>query len=186
MSWLRTDFLPMQMTPCCWQLFVSQQTDLLLLLPLRGTWLGFRSGAITGAWYRILKKTKALVISSSRTVSPPHGYLVLSGVSIGASPNLDILSLNFDSKLTFEDHVRGIVSRVSKRISIFGFVKRIFVQTSALLLAILHLFSNYLRIALRCVSQLLSITFSFLSARCIQWPGFVPIRISCRCVIDIM
>ena len=27
--------------------FASQQTDLLLLPPLTGTWLGFRSGAIT-------------------------------------------------------------------------------------------------------------------------------------------
>ena len=49
MSWLRTDYLPIQMTPHCWQLFASQQTDLLLLPPLTGTWLGFRSGAITGA-----------------------------------------------------------------------------------------------------------------------------------------
>ena len=32
-----------------WQLFASQPTDLLLLPPLTGTWLGFRSGAITGA-----------------------------------------------------------------------------------------------------------------------------------------
>ena len=39
-----------------WQLFASQQTDLLLLPPLTGTWLGFRSSAITDAWYRILTK----------------------------------------------------------------------------------------------------------------------------------
>ena len=32
-----------------WQLFASQQTDLLLLPPLTGTWLGFMSGKITGA-----------------------------------------------------------------------------------------------------------------------------------------
>ena len=38
-----------QMTPHYWQLFASQQTDLLLLPSLTGTWLGFRSGAITGA-----------------------------------------------------------------------------------------------------------------------------------------
>ena len=30
-------------------LSASQQTDLLVLLPLTGTWLGFRSGAIIGA-----------------------------------------------------------------------------------------------------------------------------------------
>ena len=43
-------------------------------------------------------------------MSPPDGELVLSGVSIRASHNLDILGVKFDSKLTFEDHVRGIVS----------------------------------------------------------------------------
>ena len=31
-----------------WQLFASQQTDLLSLPLLTGTWLGLRSGAITG------------------------------------------------------------------------------------------------------------------------------------------
>ena len=57
-------------------------------------------------------KTKALVASTSRTVCPPHGEL--SGVSICARPNLDILGVKFGTKLTFEDHVRGIVSLVSK------------------------------------------------------------------------
>ena len=67
-------------------------------------------------------KTKALVVSRSWTVSPPHGDLVLSGVSIRASPNLDIFGMKFefDRKLTFEDHVRGIVSRISQRIGIFS------------------------------------------------------------------
>ena len=30
------------------------------------------------------------------------------------------------------------------------------------------------------------VTFSFLSARCIRWPGFVLIKVSCRCVINVM
>ena len=44
-------------------------------------------------WYMILNpnKTKALVVSRSSTVNPPHGDLVLSGVSICFCPNLDIL-----------------------------------------------------------------------------------------------
>ena len=50
-GWWRTDYLPMLMSPHHLQLFASQQTDLLLLHPLTRTWLGFRSGAITGAWY---------------------------------------------------------------------------------------------------------------------------------------
>ena len=52
------------------------------------------------------------------TLSNPHSDMVLSGVSIPASPNRDILFVKFDSKLTFEDHVRGIVP-VSLRELIF-------------------------------------------------------------------
>ena len=55
----------------------------------------------------------ALVVSRFRTVNPPHGYLVLSGVSICVSPNRNIVGMTFVSRLTFDDHVRGSVSRVS-------------------------------------------------------------------------
>ena len=78
-------------------------------------------------------KTEALVVSRSRTVNPPHGDLVLSGVSICNIPNLDILGVKFDSRLTFEDYVRGIVSHVSQRIGILKLVKCIFLDTSVLL-----------------------------------------------------
>ena len=63
-------------------------------------------------------KTKALVVSRSRNMDTPHGDLVLSGVSIRASPNLYILGVKFDSRLTFEGHLCGIVSRVSHKIGI--------------------------------------------------------------------
>ena len=63
-------------------------------------------------------KIKSFVVSRSRTVIPPYVNFVLSGVSIRASPNLDILGLKLDREVTTEDHVRvrGIVSRVSQRI----------------------------------------------------------------------
>ena len=60
-------------------------------------------------------------------------WSLLAGVSIRSSPNFDIFGVNFDSKPTFEDHVRGIVSRVSQRIGILRLVKHIFVDTSVLL-----------------------------------------------------
>ena len=86
-------------------------------------------------WCMILNpnKTTGLVVSRSKTVSPPNGDLVFSGVSIRASPSLNILGMEFDSKLTFEDHVCGIVSHVSQRIGILRLVKHIFVDTSVLL-----------------------------------------------------
>ena len=118
MCWWRTDYKPMQTTRHYWQLFISQQTDLLVLPYLRGTWLGFSSDANSGAMILNPHKTKALVATISRTVNTPHGDLVLSEVSICASPNIDILGVKFDSKPDIEDHVRCIVSHVSQRISI--------------------------------------------------------------------
>ena len=58
-------------------------------------------------WCMILNpnKTMALVVSRSRTVNPHHSDLVLSGVSICASPNLDVHGVKFDCRLTFKDHV---------------------------------------------------------------------------------
>ena len=95
LSSLRTDYLPMQMTPHYWQLFASQQTDL-LLLPSRDL---ARIQEWCNHWSMLLNpnKTKVLVLSKSKTVSPPDGDLVLSGVSIRASPYLDIHGLKFDS-----------------------------------------------------------------------------------------
>ena len=92
--------------------------------------------------------------------------------------------LKVDSKLTFEDHVSGIVSCVSQRIGMLRLVKRIFVCTSMLLLC--H-FSFNLAILEYCsplLGQPFNITLSFLSARCIR-AGFDPIRVSCR-VIDLV
>ena len=42
----------------------------------------------------------------------PYRDMVMSGVSIRANPNLNIYGVKFDSKLTCEGHVRGIVSFV--------------------------------------------------------------------------
>ena len=78
-------------------------------------------------------KTNALLVSRSRTVNILHGDLALSVVSICTSPNLDILGVKFDSRLTFEDHFRGIVSRLSQRIGNLRLVKHVFVDTLVLL-----------------------------------------------------
>ena len=61
-------------------------------------------------------KTLPLVVSKSRTVNPPHGDLILSGVSICASSNLDILGVKFDSRLTFEGYLHCIVSCVKGKV----------------------------------------------------------------------
>ena len=140
-------------------------------------------------WCIILNsnKIKVLVVSRSRTVNPPHGDMVFSAVSNCASPNLDILGVKFDSRLTFEDHVRDIVSRVSQRIGILRLVKRVFMDSSVLLRCyyafVLH---QSLIIVLQYGGLLLNVIFSFSSARCIRLPWFAMIRLSSRCVIYVM
>ena len=88
--------------------------------------------------------------------------MVLSRVYICASPNLDILGVKFDGRLTFEDHVRGIVPSVSQRIGILRLVKHVFEVTSVLLrcnyafvLPILEYCSPVWRSAAECHLELL-------------------------------
>ena len=50
----------------------------------------------------------------------------------------------------------------------------------------MQLFSQSLSIVLWCEGELLNVTFSFSSARCIRWPSFALITVSCCCIIDVM
>ena len=75
---------------------------------------------------------------------------MLSGVPIRARPNLNILGVKFDTMLTFENHVRGIVSRVSQRIGVLRLVKRVLWTPLCYFVAIMHFFSQSLSIVLRC------------------------------------
>ena len=125
-------------------------------------------------------KTKALVVSRFRTVHPSHDDLVMAGVSNHASPNLDMLGVKFDSKLTFEDHVRGIVSRVSQRIGILKLVKCIFVDTSVLLTMEQHVLATilgYCSPVLPSASRALGV---------FSGQALPLIKVCCRCVIGVM
>ena len=88
-----------------------------------------------GHWCMLLnpKKSKALVVSRSRIVYPPHGDLGLAGVPILSNPSLDILGVRFDCRLTFESHVLGVVSQVSQRIGILRILNGVYADTSVLL-----------------------------------------------------
>ena len=130
-------------------------------------------------------KTMALVVSRFKTVNPPYGDLVMSGISIQANNNFDILGVKFDSKLTFEDHGRGIVSCVSRRFDMLRLIKLIFVDTSmlfrcyfAFVLPILEYCSPVWGSAAECHLQLFE-------RQVYSAPGFALIRVSC-CVVDIV
>ena len=72
---------------------------------------------------------------------------------------LDILAVKFDSKLTSKDQVRGIVSRVSPRISILRLVKCVFVTLLCYFVATMYLLSQSWSIVLRSGGLLLNVIF---------------------------
>ena len=174
----------MQMTPHYWQLFVSQQADLLLLHPLTGIWQEW-----SNHWWMILNpnKTQAFVVSRSRTVRPPHGDLVLSEVSIQANPNLYFLGVKMTENSPLKTMCM-VLFHVSLREFVFLRLDKCIILWTPLCycFGILHLFSKSLSIVLPRGGQLLNVTFRFLTARCIRWPGLVQIRVSSRCVIDVV
>ena len=67
------------------------------------------------------------------TVKPHHSNFVMTGASICTSPKIDIIGVKFNSKLTFEDHVHGIVSHILERIYISSLLNCVLVDTSVLL-----------------------------------------------------
>ena len=119
-------------------------------------------------------------------MNPRNVDLVLCGVTIRASPNLDILGIKFDSKLTFEDHVLVLCPVSLSELVFWGWWSASLWTPLCYFVAMMYLFSQSQSIFLGCEGQLLYVTFSFLSARCVRLQGFALIRVSCHCVIDFM
>ena len=57
------------------------------------------------------KKPKSMVVSRFRPIAPGYGYLTLGGGVLGELKGLRILGITLDSKLTFETHLREVVSK---------------------------------------------------------------------------
>ena len=62
-------------------------------------------------------KTKTMIVSRSRIMEPVHPPLRVDDVHIAESDTLQILDVRFD-KLTFEAHVRDMVSRASRSLGV--------------------------------------------------------------------
>ena len=71
-------------------------------------------------------KTKTMLVSRSRTPDPPHPPLVIEGVPLKESESLVVLGVTLDSKFIFEDHLRGLASRVASKIGILRRVRSVF------------------------------------------------------------
>ena len=64
------------------------------------------------------EKTKSMVVSRSRTAFPVHQDITLNNTIIENVQELKILGVVFDSKFTFENHLRTMLSNSSRKLGI--------------------------------------------------------------------
>ena len=67
-------------------------------------------------------KTETMIVSRSRTMHPQSPPLTIDGTVLKESGDLDILGVTFDSKLTFEKHLRSVSRAASQRLGILRLV----------------------------------------------------------------
>ena len=71
-------------------------------------------------------KSRSLVVSRSRTLEPPHPDLIVDGETIENCSSIKLLGVIFDSKLSFEDHLRSVTSSISQKVGLLRKCRRIF------------------------------------------------------------
>ena len=64
-------------------------------------------------------KTKTMKVSRSRTMHPLSPKLIIVGTVLKESDDLSIFGVTFDSKMTFEKHLRSVPRAASQRLGIF-------------------------------------------------------------------
>ena len=77
-------------------------------------------------------KTKTMIVSRSRTMHPQSPPLTIGGTVLKESDGLVILGVTFDSKMTFEKHLRSVSRAASQRLDILRKSWRVFHDRSAL------------------------------------------------------
>ena len=77
-------------------------------------------------------KTKNMIVSRSRTMHPQSPPLTNGGTVLKESDDLVILGVTFDSKMTFEKHLRSVSKAVSQRLGILRKSWRVFHDRSLL------------------------------------------------------
>ena len=78
-------------------------------------------------------KTKTIIVSRSRTIHPHSPPLTIEGTVLYESDDLLILGVTFDSKMTFEKHLRSVSRAASQRLAILRKSWRLFHDRSLLL-----------------------------------------------------
>ena len=77
-------------------------------------------------------KTKTMIVSRSRTMHPLSPLLTIGGTVLKESDYLVILGVTFDSKMTFEKHLRSVSRAASQRLGILSKSWRVFHDRSLL------------------------------------------------------
>ena len=77
-------------------------------------------------WGWNASKTKTRIVSRSRTMHPQSPPLTIDGTVLKESDDLDILGVTFDSKLTFEKHLRSVSRAASQKLGILRKSCRVF------------------------------------------------------------
>ena len=77
-------------------------------------------------------KTKTMIVSRSRTIHPQSPPLTIGGTVLKESDDLVILGVTFDSKMTFEKHLRSVSRVASQRLAILRKSWRVFHDRSLL------------------------------------------------------
>ena len=65
-----------------------------------------------------VSKTKTMIVSRSRTMHPQSPALTIGGTVVKESDDLVILGVTFDSKMSFEKHLRCVSRAASQRLGI--------------------------------------------------------------------
>ena len=69
-------------------------------------------------WGMKLNASKTMIVSRSRTIHPQSPSLTIGGTVLKESDDLVILGETFDSKMTFEKHLRSVSRAASQRLGI--------------------------------------------------------------------
>ena len=71
-------------------------------------------------------KTKTMIVSRSRAMHPQSPRLTIGGTVLKESDDLVMLIVIFDSKMTFEKHLRSVSRAASQRLGILTKSWRVF------------------------------------------------------------
>ena len=94
------------------------------VVPSLGVRVRVAGGRVTVKWWDHLvmklnaSKSKTMIVSRSRTMHPQSPPLTIGGTVLKESDDLVILLVTFDSKMSFEKHLRTVSRAASQRLGI--------------------------------------------------------------------